>query len=585
MNTMSALLQIIDLSFSRGHHPLFEQLSLTINAGERVGLVGHNGCGKSSLLSLISGNEDPDSGEIRTPRGLKIAFVEQFVPQSLMQQSLLQGALDVFSHEDIPSMGWMAESQLLGLGFTEAQFSIPVRGLSGGQQNLLLIARALLQEPELLLMDEPGNHMDILAMSQLERFLGEQCQCPFLIISHDRHLLNKVCTKTVFIRDKRSYAFELPYDAAAERLEEHDQQASKHRELEEKEIKRLKATAKRLAIWGREHDNESLSKKAKSIEKRAAKLDEEKTEVSAGSTLNLQLDNLNLSARQILTLEEAVIYTPDQSRQLLSIDHIVIRPGDRVAILGANGVGKSSLLETIRKQFSETEKSSGSIRFNPRTTLGYFDQGLESVDVPQSRSTWLSQQTESNNDEIKKTLINSGVSYQDFSRKVDSLSGGEKARMVFMALQLNRPTLMILDEPTNHIDLFGKQQLCDQLEASGATLLITSHDRYFLDQIATRWLWINEGVLQEIHDSDTFYTSLKRAILPPGVDKNELVKPLDSDAGSTTLSEDTILQRIDMLENKLLADQKRKIKNQKPILQQEWQEELTSLWSQLDSAD
>jgi len=592
MNIMSALLQIIDLSFSRSQNTLFENLHLSINPGDRIGLVGHNGCGKSSLLQLIRGDEEADSGEIRTPRGLKIGWVEQFLAPSLGEKGLLEAVLEVLDQQDIASLSWMAESQLLTLGFKTQQFHIPVKDLSGGQQNLLLLARALLLKPDLLLMDEPGNHMDILAMGHLQNYLTSQCPCPYLIISHDRHLLEKVCNKTVFIRDQRSYSFDLPFEAAALRLEEQDETAEKHRQLEENEIKRLQATAKRLAIWGREHDNENLSRKAKTIEKRAAKLDGEKTNISSGSGLSLRLDTLQLAAKQILTLEQAKIFTPNHERQLLEVEHLVIRPGERVALLGINGVGKSSTLECIRQSFAGSENNSGEIRFNPRATLGYYDQGLESLNVSQTRTDWLRDQIDSDitcdNDTIKKTLINAGVDYQDFSRQVNTLSGGERARMMFMALQLNQPNLMILDEPTNHIDLFGKQQLSEQLKASGATLLITSHDRYFLEHIATRWLWINNGSLQEINSSDAFYQALLdntqavESSVQLGENEHTTIDTTAGENSTENSNEENALQRIDWLEAKLRDDKARKTKNQKPVLQEQWQQELDKLWSQLE---
>lgn len=583
---MSALLQIIDLSFSRSHQALFSHLNLSVNTGDRIGLVGHNGCGKSTLLSLIRGHQEFDSGEIRKPRGLRIAWVEQFVPTFLEQMTLLDATLNTLDDEEVPLLGWKAENQLLQLGFNQQQFTVPVTGLSGGQQNLLLIARSLLKEPELLLMDEPGNHMDILALNRLEVFLKTQVHCPFVIVSHDQYLLNNVCSKTVFIRDQRTFEFDLPFDAASKQLQIHDQHAANHRQQEEKEIKRLRATAKRLAIWGRENDNEDLSRKAKSIEKRADKLNGEKTELTEGSKLNLQLDNLALLARQVISLENVEIHTPDNAKKLLSIKHIVIRPGDRVALLGINGVGKSSTLEVIRKKFANNERAENGIRFNPRVTLGYYDQGLDSLNTQESRSDWLRANTQGNEHQIKRTLINSGIPFTDFSRKVNSLSGGEKARMMFMQFQIDQPNLMILDEPTNHIDLFGKQQLTDQLIASGASLIITSHDRYFLEKIANRWLWIDNEELQEIGDSQAFYLSVETRVQHKEVKNEEKLNDatpslLKVDPNFHQGKEDDILQRIDQLETKLNEDIDRKAKFQKPGLQAKWRQEIESLWNLL----
>jgi ATPase subunit of ABC transporter with duplicated ATPase domains len=444
----------------------------------------------------------------------------------------------------------------------------------------MLIARALILEPQLLLMDEPGNHMDIAAMAKLSQFLGHDCQCPFLMISHDQHLLDNVCTKTIFLRDKRTYEFDLPFEQARERLTQEDEIAANRRSLEEKEIKRLQGVAKRMAIWGREHDNEKLSRKAKSIEKRAEKLDQNKTEVSKGSPLSLSLKGLGLGAKQVLSIENCNITTPDGQRQLLNIEQVFVKPGDRVALLGVNGVGKSSTLEIIRKKFAAQDVESGSIRFNPRVELGYYDQKLASLNQQQTRLDWLRMHTTAKEEELKRTLINAGVSYQDFDRKVNTLSGGEKARMMFMSFALNQPNFMILDEPTNHIDLAGKEQLTEQLMDSGATLLMTSHDRHFLDKVATRWLWIEQGKLHEVTSAAAFYDSLVdfqpvRSRSTNSVDKRQ------ADVAQSIDCEDAILERIDVLEAKLNADKGRKAKFQKLDQQLLWQAELDELWAKV----
>ncbi|MFT4924046.1 MAG: ATP-binding cassette subfamily F protein 3 [Phenylobacterium sp.] len=582
---MSALLQLIDISYSHSHETLFEGLNLTINQHDKIGLVGHNGTGKSTLLSLIKGDKSLDAGEIRKPNAVKVGIVEQFVDKTLQTATLIDAVIAVIPEDDRLSNSWQAESQLMTLGFSAEQFSLPVAGLSGGQQNLLLIARALVQQPDVLLMDEPGNHMDISALARLEQFLALECQCPFLIISHDQYLLDNVCKKTVFLRDKRTYEFDLPFEQAFERLVEEDRVAQNRRALEEKEIKRLQATAKRLAIWGQQHDNEKFVRRAKSMEKRIVKLDQSKTEVSKGSPLNLTLKNHSLGAKQVMAMENCAIRTPDQVRLLLDIELLVIRPGDRIALLGINGVGKSSTLETIRKACASEEPPAANIRFNPRAELGYYDQGLVTLDQDLTRLDWLRQYTPANEDSLKHSLINAGVSYQDFDRRVNSLSGGEKARMMFMAFALNQPNFMILDEPTNHIDLEGKKQLTEQLMSSGATLLITSHDRHFLDKIATRWLWIDQGKLVEVTSGDDFYQSLIGAGM--SADKMKTVATDRSDDSSAVdtaepmTDEDQLLARADELETKLTADLARKAKFQKAHLHAQWQQELEEIWAQL----
>lgn len=584
---MSALLQLLDINYSHSHQSLFERLNLTINQGDKIGLVGHNGCGKSTLLSLISGDKAIDEGEIRRPKHVNIAFVEQFVPAELAQLPLIDAVMLHFSEDERLSNQWQAESQLQAIGFAEHQFDIKVKDLSGGQQNLLLIAKALIQQPDLLLMDEPGNHMDIAAMTRLEQFLNNECPCGFLIISHDQHLLDNVCQKTVFMRDKRCYSFELPFSEAEQKLAEEDEAAQKRLNLEEKEIKRLQQAAKRFAIWGREHDNEKFARKAKHFEKRVQKLEENKTEVSQGSGLNLALKNHNLGAKQLLAIDDCDIFTADGARQLLHIEQLVIRPGERVALLGINGVGKSSTLETIRKVYQSDNASDGNIRFNPRTELGYYDQELGSLTVNKTRLDWLRDATNATEDDLKYALIGAGIDYKDFDRKVNELSGGERARMMFIAFALNQPNFMILDEPTNHIDLAGKAQLTEELIDSGATLFITSHDRYFLQQVATRWLWIVDGKLTEVNSSDDFYQSLlsgNDVSVTSSIQVSQKPTKNHSSETAQAVDEEAILQRIDQLETLIAEDTARKAKFQKPQLQQQWQQELDQLWLKIDSA-
>lgn len=585
---MSALLQLIDIHFSFQYGQLFDGLNLTINSGDKIGLVGHNGSGKSTLLALIKGEHSLDGGEIRMPNAVNIAVVDQFVPKALNSLTLIDAVVAALPPDEQLSARWQAESQLMQLGFEPQQFDIPVRGLSGGQQNLMLIARALVTEPQLLLMDEPGNHMDIAAMSRLVQYLKNDCRCGFLVISHDQYLLDEVCNKTFFLRDKQVYSFALPFSEAEQALHDHDEQAQKHRSLEEKEIKRLRATAKRLAIWGKQYDNDKFSRKAKSIEKRADKLDAQKTEVSKGSGLKLSLENHDLGAKQMLAVDDLAIKTPDGARALLHIDQLVIRPGERVALLGVNGVGKSTTLETLMKQYANGADPQAKIRFNPRAELAYYDQELSSLDAEQTRLDWLRANTNAVEDDLKHSLIGAGIAFKDFDRKVCLLSGGEKARMMFLAFSLNKPNLMVLDEPTNHIDLAGKAELAEQLMQSGATLLLTSHDRHFLDAIATRWLWITDGKLVEVNGPEAFYDSLMHAA------KAEASSSTSAQANASSVQSEVaqaneiddelaLLERIDELETLLAADKARKPKFQKPQLQAQWQQELEKLTAALEA--
>ncbi len=296
------------------------------------------------------------------------------------------------------------------------------------------------------------------------------------MVSHDRELLNNCCERTLFLRDQTLYAFDLPFDQAAQALAEFDLQAAHARQAEEKEIKRLQVSARRLAHWGRTYDNEDLARKAKTMQKRVERLQQKKTTVSKGTGLELQVQTDRLRAKSLLTVENLEITTPDGELKLLEIDFQHIRPGDRIALLGRNGVGKSS---TISRLVNGVGQTHGQVRFNPNVSLGYYDQELTQFESNLGRMDWLRNHSNVSEERIKQVLLGNGISYADFNHPVAKLSGGECARLMFMQFQLNEPNFLVLDEPTNHIDIQGREQLEHQLIECGATLLITSHDRRF----------------------------------------------------------------------------------------------------------
>jgi ATPase subunit of ABC transporter with duplicated ATPase domains len=580
---MSVVLRLSNLTFSRRSQPLFDNLTFTIRHGDRIGLVGHNGSGKSTLLSLIVGVEQPDQGEIWMPRGLRLGVVEQFVPQSLLEQTLEQAVLDVLPEERHRTDLYRVQALLESLGFRSEQGRLGIEALSGGEQNLALLARALVGEPDLLLMDEPGNHMDVVALARLQHFLSAQCPYAFLLISHDRELLDSTCNRTVFLRDKTLYSFALPYEKARTALADHDAQACHHRQVEAREIKRLQASARRLAEWGKVYDNEDLARKAKSMQKRIERLQDEQTFVSKGSGLDLQLASETLRAGSMLVLENLQVFTPDRQRQLVTSRFLHIKPGERVALLGKNGVGKSTTLNLVLDAFATPHQA---IRFNPNVQLGFYDQELREFSQGVGRFEWLRSRVDGHNERITQVLLQSGVAYVDFNQPVNRLSGGERARMMFMLFRLRQPNLLILDEPTNHIDLEGREQLEQQLLTSGATLLITGHDRRFIERVAHRWWWINNGVLEELHDPQRFYDTVcprtsATPVTSPSGDRVASPGVPSRRRAPAQSTDDALLQRIDELETLLAQHKARKAKFQKPALQRQWQAELDRLWAQL----
>ncbi|MGE0621686.1 MAG: ABC-F family ATP-binding cassette domain-containing protein [Pseudomonadales bacterium] len=579
---MSTLLSCRGLTHAAGTKPLFRDITLSVNRGEKIGLNGHNGCGKSTLLKILAGEVPPDDGEISRRQGLRLGMVEQFLPDNVGALTVIDSVLARIPRAERDVEGYRAALTLSMLGFDEAQHALRVGDLSGGQLNRLMLARALVNEPDLILFDEPSNHMDLATLAWLERFLAEEIRCAFVLVSHDRALLDGVTRRTLILRDGRLHAFEAPYSAAREALTEMDIAAAAARADEEKKIAALRASAKRLAIWGQVYDNEKLARKAKSMEKRAARLEQAKTFVSRGSGLALTLDSRETRSNRMLRVADFTVTPMDAPDvPLFRINELVIRPGERLALLGLNGCGKTSLLAALMRVW-RADGEDERISFSPQAAVGYYDQELAEVagGAQETMLTFLRRSTQAPEAQLRNGLINAGFAYLDHERRLTALSGGERARLMFLALKLNRPNFLIMDEPTNHIDIDGREELEAQLAESGATLLMTSHDRRFIDNVATRFVLVSHGRLEEINDPEDFY---QQALADDGRDGRPAMSHRRESASGPEVpvtgaqSGEQVLERIVELESLLAADLARKSRFQKPDLQAAWRRELEAL--------
>jgi len=571
---MSTLLQARDVTHGVGERTLFGNLEFTVSVGARVGLVGHNGCGKSTLLDFLAGAPVPDAGEIIYRRGLKVGRVEQFLPDAAGRRSVVDAVLDGSAEGN--DARWRAESLLTDLGIQPTTFELRAADLSGGQQNRLMFARAVIAEPDLLLLDEPTNHLDLATMRVFEAFLNGY-RGAFVLVSHDRAFLDGVTSSTWFLRDGRLWGFDLPFSDARTALAEADDAARRSREAEERKIEALRASAKRLAIWGRDFDNEKFARRAKSMEKRAQRMEAEKTFVTEGSPLDLTLDLAAVRSKEVVRVESLrVAPTAAPDHLLFDIDLLLIRPGERVALLGANGVGKSTFIRMLIDVLRGADTQG--IRLSPQVRLGYYDQELDEAMSESSLVDFIIERVDATDDQVRRRLINAGFPYRDHDKRLSAMSGGERARALFILLSLKAPNFLILDEPTNHIDIEGKEQLEEQLLTSGAAVLITSHDRRFLDTVAQRFVLIRGRRLAEISDPAEFYDTPDDVTMPRRVASavRSSVTP------SKRSADDDALARIVELEALLEADLARKPKFQKPDLQQQWRAELKELYSRLD---
>lgn len=569
---MVPLLQGHRISHSLGTKTLFKSLDIYINEGDKIGLVGHNGSGKSTLLAILSQELDADEGEISRNRGLQLEVVEQFINPALSDQSLAKALADKLPAEEKDFNQYRVEQLLAELGFSPAEYEYRVSDLSGGQQNRLMFARAVINTPNLILFDEPTNHLDLNTLLFFERFL-QQLDAGFLLISHDRQFLDAVTERTVFLRDERIYNFNLPYTAAKKHLDAQDNAAKARLKEEEKAIKSLTVSAKRLATWGKVYDNEKFAAKAKSMEKRIEKMKVNKTFVGQDSKLHLDLEMQTARANRMLHINRRDILSPGtKPAPLFHIEEFFIRPGDRIALLGHNGTGKTTLIKLIMEQFT-TDRDGDFVKFNPQCEIGYYDQEINEFDTSMNLVETLRARCHRGSEtDYKTALIRAGFAYRDITKKVAVLSGGEKARLMFLIIKINQPNFLILDEPTNHIDIQGKEQLEQQILATQATILVTSHDRRFIDHIADRFVLIEDQKLIEISSPDSFY----QANTSQNSRVNNTMTTNITTPGPIT-DEDSILERIIELETLIAEDHARKIKFQKPKMQAEWDIELKNL--------
>ncbi|MGG8156248.1 ATP-binding cassette domain-containing protein [Klebsiella aerogenes] len=566
---MSTLLSAQSLHVDTAFGPLFNDLSFTLKKGDRIGLIGYNGCGKSTLLQVLDGTLTPNSGSVSRANHCLLARVEQHLPDALLSQPLLQVVLEKLAPGERDSLRWQAERLLAEMGFTVQQTQQQAATLSGGQHTRLLLARALIQQPDLLLLDEPGNHLDLPTLLWLESFL-QTWQGSFVVVSHDNLLLDAVTNTSWILRDNTLHAFSLPCSAARQALQEQDASDALRHKAEQKEIDRVAASAKRLAIWGRVYDNEDLARKAKQMEKQVSRLKDSQTELTAGTPWRLEVHGDAVRADRLLEMENLPVPPAPGLPALFTTGLARLQSGDRVAIMGRNGGGKSSLLRLLWRQMQQPASEAG-LRLHPRLHPGYYDQTLHQLADEASLLEAL-EPFEPSPETRKRALISAGFGWARHGQKVSTLSGGERSRLLFVGLSLASYSLLLLDEPTNHLDMEGKEALAATLREYPGGLLLVSHDRQLISLSCNRFWLIDENGLSEWHDVDEVYARLRgnERHQIPATQTPPQAPPVDD------LQED-LLERLVMLEQLLADDLQRKPKHQKPQLQALWRQEIEEI--------
>lgn len=515
MAARNAVLGVDRGGFYYGNKQVFTGVSFTLDDA-RTALVGENGAGKSTLLKCLTGELPLTEGQLIRSRGFRVGYLAQDIPEDLLKKTLRQVLEEIL--ERVHSVDdWKIDVLLAELEIDPERATLPFGSFSGGWQRLILIAAATsLEEPDLLILDEPTNHLDLTNIGKLEKWLLDHANVPMLIVSHDREFLNKITTRTIFLRSDGVHHFKIPFIQAREELLQRDMATAKQRALEDKEVERLRKVANQYKAWG--VLNSDFHKKQKATEKRIDKMEANRSETYVKKNRELALHDGALDAKTALRIENLDVTTPDGSRHLYHIDKLFIRPGDRVAILGTNGTGKSMLLQALARTYNPQQQhydASGPIRYSPACNLVYFDQRMQNLPLGITLLDYIEDGDASNRTRTIALLSKIGFPFDRTQSKISHLSYGERSRLLFLRMKLMQPNFYLLDEPTNHIDIEGQEDLEEQLTTTDVSCIFVSHDRYFTRSAATRFMEIRPGKggnhLVEVDSPDEFFARQEAA--------------------------------------------------------------------------
>jgi len=524
-----------------GSEEILKNVSFHIEEREKAALIGVNGAGKSTLLRIITGSLAPDSGNVTIAHGKTIGYLAQYqdlesdetiyqevrkakqdileMEQSLrdMEQQMkavrgdasesLMNRYTELMHTFELKNGYAAESEitgvLKGLGFTEKDFERKLASLSGGQKTRVVLGKLLLTRPDILLLDEPTNHLDLSSIEWLETFLINYPGA-VLIVSHDRYFLNRIVTRVVEIENGRSMSFEGNYNQYSQKKSIVRKAQYNAWAKQQNEIKHQEAVITKLKQFNRE----KFIKRAESREKMLEKMDvlEKPQEVSAD--MRIELTPRVESGKDVLTVSGLSKSFPGLA--LFQNQSFKIRKGERVAIIGDNGTGKS----TILKMINGLEKpDAGEITLGSRVHIGYYDQEQQLLDPEKTIFEQISDDYPSLTEtEIRNVLAAFLFTGDEVYKKISTISGGERGRVSLARLMLSEANFLILDEPTNHLDIISKEILEDALNEYTGTVLYVSHDRYFINQTATRILELTNHTLVNYIGNYDYYLEKKEEL-------------------------------------------------------------------------
>jgi ATP-binding cassette subfamily F protein 3 len=543
-----SLLSIENLTKSFGAELVFSGVSFRVDASDRIGLVGPNGAGKSTLLDIIAGRQEADGGTLSSTSTLRVGYLTQmagFVPTRTLREEMLQVFAEVrdwerelhklaarmetpesfenadeyehlldryaelqerFEHAGGYTIEARVDQVLDGLGFTKEQQALPATSLSGGQQTRAALGKLLLQEPDLLLLDEPTNHLDLAALEWLEEYLSGW-RGAIIVVAHDRYFLDKVVTRVLELAFGRVEEYKGNYTRYLQQRAERLERRRKEYEEQQEYIARTEEFIRRYKAGQRSKEARSRQTLLDRMERLERPQDFQEMRFRLGKQIE--------SGQVVLSTQKLAVGYPsagkgasDGAVSLLTVPDMEVQRGERIGMLGPNGSGKTTLLRTIIGQLAPLE---GRVALGHNVLVGYYAQTHEGLNPRSTVLDEIRQATPFSEERARAFLGRFLFSGDDVYKPISALSGGERSRLALAKLTLLGANFLVLDEPTNHLDLPSRQFLEAVLADYDGTLLFVSHDRYFIDALATRIWIVQDGTLINHPGNYTDYRTRKAA--------------------------------------------------------------------------
>ena len=518
---------------------LFKGVSFDVEARDKMGFIGANGVGKTTLFRVLSGELSPTSGTVAFEKNTRVGYMEQHSCKN-PEVSVFDELVSVFGYlmdieretaevtaaienksgdlstlverqtaliEEYENRGGLTyksrtRSALLGLGFSEKDFDMQVGSLSGGQRSKLCLAKLLLSESNFLLLDEPTNHLDIKSVGWLEDFLRD-FKGAMIIISHDRYFLDNVTNKTVELEHQKAMCYKGAYSEFVKKKQAYNESLKNKYENDIKEIKRIEGIVEQQKRWGRERNFITAASRQKEADRIKAQLVAPDSEVE---TMRIRFEPKFESGNDVLICRN--IEKAFGEKQLFTDVNIHIRKGERVFILGENGCGKTTLFKILTGKIPQDR---GEFEYGANVMPGYFDQMQQNLDLSKTAidEVW-DRFPNLTQTEVRSALAAFLFKGDDVFKPLSKMSGGERARVSLLKLMLQGSNFLLLDEPTNHLDAASREELENTLLEYGGTLLIISHDRYFINKLADRVLALDKnGVKEYLGNYDYYFEHVK----------------------------------------------------------------------------